>query len=130
MVASANETTMITITDDAVEQLKEFLVDQGTPDFSLRVFVAPGGCSGLQYGMSVEETTEDGDTVVDTKGVRLLIDEFSAMYLEGAEIDYINSLMGGGFTVNNPNSVASCACGHSFDAGANASTAQGCGCGA
>jgi iron-sulfur cluster assembly protein len=120
----------ISISDDAVEQLQTFLVDQGTPDFALRVFVAPGGCSGLQYGMSVEEEMEDGDTVVDTKGVRLLVDEFSAMYLSGAEIDFVNSLMGGGFTVRNPNAVASCACGHSFDSGANAGTAQGCGCGA
>lgn len=119
---------MITITDEAVDQLHDFLADQGTPDFGLRVFVAPGGCSGLQYGMSVEEEVEDGDTVIDAKGVRLMVDEFSAMYLEGAEIDFINSLMGGGFTVRNPNAVASCACGHSFDAGANGATAQGCGC--
>jgi iron-sulfur cluster assembly protein len=127
---TATAPASITITDDAVEQLKAFLADQGTPDFALRVFVAPGGCSGLQYGMSVEEEVEDGDTVIDTEGVRLLVDEFSAMYLVGAEIDYVNSLMGGGFTVRNPNAVASCACGHSFDAGANADTAQGCGCGA
>lgn len=127
---TATTTPSISITDDAVEQLKAFLVEQGTPDFALRVFVAPGGCSGLQYGMSVEEEVEDGDTVIDTQGVRLLVDEFSAMYLGGSEIDFINSLMGGGFTVRNPNAVASCACGHSFDAGANADTAQGCGCGA
>lgn len=120
---------MVTISEDAVEQLKSFLDDQGTPEFALRVFVAPGGCSGLQYGMSVEEAIEDGDTVIDSHGVRLLVDEFSAMYLGGAEIDYVNSLMGGGFTVRNPNAVASCACGHSFDAGANGATAQGCGCG-
>lgn len=120
---------MISITDEAVDQLKDFLVDQGTPEFGLRVFVAPGGCSGLQYGMSVEEEIEDGDTVITDKGVRLMIDEFSAMYLDGAEIDFINSLMGGGFTVHNPNAVAACACGHSFDAGANGATAQGCGCG-
>lgn len=121
---------MVTITDDAVDQLKAFLDDQGTPEFALRVFVAPGGCSGLQYGMSVEEVVEDGDTIIESHGVRLLVDEFSAMYLGGAEIDYVNSLMGGGFTVRNPNAVASCACGHSFDAGANGATAQGCGCGA
>lgn len=127
---TATATPVITITDDAVAQLKNFLQEQGTPDYALRVFVAPGGCSGLQYGMSVEEEIEDGDTVIDTKGVRLLIDEFSAMYLSGAEIDFVNSLMGGGFTVRNPNAVASCACGHSFDAGANGGTAQGCGCGA
>ena len=121
---------MVTITEDAVEQLKVFLEDQGTPDFALRVFVAPGGCSGLQYGMSVEEEVEEGDTVINSHGVKLLIDEFSAMYIAGAEIDFVNSLMGGGFTVRNPNAVTGCACGHSFDTGMNAETSQGCGCGA
>jgi len=121
--------SMLTITDEAVEQLRDFLSDQGTPDHALRVFVAPGGCSGLQYGMSIEEMADDGDTVIESKGVKLLIDEFSAMYVGGAEIDFVNSLMGGGFTVRNPNAVASCACGHSFDTGMNGETAQGCGCG-
>jgi iron-sulfur cluster assembly protein len=125
--ATAN---MISISDEAVAQLETFLEDQGTKGYALRVFVAPGGCSGLQYGMSVEEEVEEGDTVVEMKGVRLLVDEFSAMYLGGSEIDYVNSLMGGGFTVRNPNAVAGCACGHSFDAGGNEATAQGCGCGA
>lgn len=121
--------SMLTITDEAVDQLRDFLSDQGTPDHALRVFVAPGGCSGLQYGMSIEEMADDGDTVIESKGVKLLIDEFSAMYVGGAEIDFVNSLMGGGFTVRNPNAVASCACGHSFDTGMNAETVQGCGCG-
>jgi iron-sulfur cluster assembly protein len=120
---------MITITPEAVAQLKDFLVEQGTPDAALRVFVAPGGCSGLQYGMTVEESAEDGDEVIETDGVRLLVDNFSAMYLDGAQVDYVNSLMGGGFTVHNPNAVSGCACGHSFNAGANEETAQGCGCG-
>ncbi len=120
---------MITITPEAAEQLKGFLSEQGTPDGALRVFVAPGGCSGLQYGMTVEESAEDGDELIETEGVRLLVDNFSAMYLEGAQVDYVNSLMGGGFTVHNPNAVSGCACGHSFNAGGNAETAQGCGCG-
>jgi iron-sulfur cluster assembly protein len=120
----------ITITDEAVDQLRDFLVEQGTPQHALRVFVAPGGCSGLQYGMSIEELSDEGDPVVEMKGVKLLVDEFSAMYIDGAEIDFVNSLMGGGFTVRNPNAVASCACGHSFDTGLNEGTAQGCGCGA
>ena len=121
--------SMLTISLDAADQLKRFLDEQGTPDFGLRVFVAPGGCSGLQYGMTIDEQSEEGDEVIETGGVRLMVDNFSAMYLEGAEIDYVNSLMGGGFTVRNPNAVASCACGHSFDTGGNAQTSQGCGCG-
>jgi iron-sulfur cluster assembly protein len=119
----------ITMTPEAVTQLKGFLAEQGTPDHGLRVFVAPGGCSGLQYGMTVDEVAEDGDEVIETDGVRVMVDNFSAMYLEGAEIDYVDALMGGGFTVRNPNAVASCACGHSFDTGGNAPTQQGCGCG-
>lgn len=122
-------TSMITMTPEAVDQLKEYLTDEGMPEAMLRVFVAPGGCSGLQYGMSVEETSEEDDHVIEQDGIKLLVDQFSAMYLGGAEIDYVNSLMGGGFTVRNPNAVASCACGHSFDTGDNAGTAQGCGCG-
>jgi iron-sulfur cluster assembly protein len=121
--------SLITITPEAAKQLKVFLADQGTPGAGLRVFVAPGGCSGLQYGMTIEEAAEDGDEVIESDGVRLLVDNFSAMYLDGAEVDYSNSLMGGGFTVHNPNAVASCACGHSFNAGGNAGTAHGCGCG-
>ena len=121
--------SIMTITDEAVEQLRDFLSEQGTPNHALRVFVAPGGCSGLQYGMSIEEGADEGDTVIEAKGVKLVIDEFSAMYVGGAEIDFVNSLMGGGFTVRNPNAVASCACGHSFDTGMDAGTSQGCGCG-
>jgi len=122
-------TTMLTITPEAVGQLKTFLSDQGTPEAGLRVFVAPGGCSGLQYGMTIEDNAEDGDEIIETDGVRLMVDNFSAMYLQGAEVDYVNSLMGGGFTVHNPNAVASCACGHSFDTGGNGATSHGCGCG-
>ena len=77
------------------------------------MYLSQAGCSGLQYGMTVEETAEDGDELIETDGVRLLVDNFSAMYLEGAQVDYVNSLMGGGFTVHNPNAVSGCACGHS-----------------
>jgi iron-sulfur cluster assembly protein len=120
---------MITITSEAASQLKSFLADNGSPEAGLRVFVAPGGCSGLQYGMTIEDNAEDGDEVIETDGVRLLVDNFSAMYMMGAEVDYVNSLMGGGFTVHNPNAVSGCACGHSFNSGDNAQTANGCGCG-
>lgn len=120
---------MITITTEAVKQLRGFLDEQGSPEAGLRVFVAPGGCSGLQYGMTIEDNAEEGDEVVETDGVRLMIDNFSAMYLQGAEVDYVNSLMGGGFTVHNPSAVSGCACGHSFNTGGNEQTANGCGCG-
>src|SRR4051812_9834096 len=82
---------ILTITPEAVAQLKTFLDDQGTPEGALRVFVAPGGCSGLQYGMTIEETAEEGDEVIETEGVRIIVDNFSAMYLGGAEVDYVNA---------------------------------------
>lgn len=123
-------TPMISMTTEAIDQLKGFLSEQGTPDHALRVFVAPGGCSGLQYGMTIDEVADEGDEIIETNGVRVFVDNFSAMYLQGAEIDFVNSLMGGGFTVKNPNAVAGCACGHSFDTGDDAAeTSQSCGCG-
>lgn len=123
---AVTSTPMLTITEDAVNQLKSFLEEQGTPDHGLRVFVAPGGCSGLQYGMTIEESADEGDEVIETQGVRIIVDNFSAMYLGGASVDFVNSLMGGGFTIHNPNAVASCSCGHSFDTGEDAQTAHGC----
>jgi iron-sulfur cluster assembly protein len=79
------------------------------------VFVAGGGCSGLSYGMAFESNIQEYDTVVEVgDGVRVVIDDTSLMYLQGATIDYVDSLMGGGFRIDNPNAVSTCGCGHSF----------------
>ncbi|TAK20971.1 MAG: iron-sulfur cluster insertion protein ErpA [Chloroflexota bacterium] len=117
----------LSITETAVDELKRVIRKKGNPDIALRVFVSPGGCSGLSYGMSFEESPADDDIVVERDGVRLVVDEVSLMYIGGAEIDYVDALMGGGFTVYNPNAVRSCSCGHSFDTGNNAETARSCG---
>lgn len=116
----------LTITDTAVEELKRILERKGNPDLALRVFVSPGGCSGLSYGMSFEENLSDDDFVVERDGVKIVVDEVSLMYVDGSELDYIDALMGGGFTVYNPNAVKTCSCGHSFDTGSNAETARSC----
>jgi iron-sulfur cluster assembly protein len=105
---------MITITEPATSQLKTLMEQQGLSDLGLRVFVAPGGCSGFQYGMRFEDESLDGDEIVSREGIQVYVDEFSAQYLEGAEIDFVDSLMGGGFTVHNPNAMTSCSCGQSF----------------
>jgi iron-sulfur cluster assembly protein len=105
---------MITLTDPAANQLQSLLVEQDLPQRGLRIFVQGGGCAGLQYGMAFENTPRDGDTVLDVKGVRLFVDGFSAQYLAGACIDYQDTLTGSGFRVDNPNAIASCACGNSF----------------
>ena len=116
----------LTLTDEAVSRLRNVLDSQQAPEGALRVFVSPGGCSGLSYGMSFEDSPGDDDMIVEREGVRLVVDEVSLMHVQGSEIDYVDALMGGGFTVYNPNAVRSCACGHSFDTGGNADTARAC----
>lgn len=118
---------MISLTDQARVQLKSLMDQQGLSDLGLRVFVAPGGCSGFQYGMRFEDATLDGDMVEARDGIQLFVDEFSAQYLEGAEIDYIDELMGGGFTIHNPNAVTSCSCGQSFTSADSGGAARPCG---
>jgi len=105
----------LTLTDEAVTRLKNVLETQAAPEGALRVFVTPGGCSGFSYGMSLEPEPADDDEIVEQAGVKVVVDPFSLQYLSGAQIDFIDSLMGGGFTVVNPNAVKSCACGQSFE---------------
>ncbi|MBI2862101.1 MAG: iron-sulfur cluster insertion protein ErpA [Chloroflexi bacterium] len=117
---------MVSVTDQAVGQLKTILEQKGRPNASLRVYVAPGGCSGFQYGMTLEDDVEEGDHVIERDGIKLVVDPFSALYLEGAEVDYSENLMGGGFTIYNPSAVSSCACGQSFNTAQGGGHAQPC----
>jgi iron-sulfur cluster assembly protein len=120
------ETPLVTLTDTAVQELRKLIQEEGRDDLALRVFVSPGGCSGLSYGMSLEEQSDEGDFVVQQAGLNVFVDEFSANFVRGSQIDYVKGLMGAGFTVHNPNAKKSCACGQSFDTGADAATAQKC----
>jgi iron-sulfur cluster assembly accessory protein len=119
---------LVTLTAVAAEKVRALLEQEGDAQLGLRVFVAGGGCSGLQYGMTLDEAQE-GDTVVEAAGLRVLVDEMSGQYLAGSEIDYVDSLMGAGFTVNNPNAVSTCGCGHSFKTASDSGQARACGCG-
>lgn len=105
---------MLTITDAATAKLKELLTSQEQPELYLRLFITPGGCEGFSYGMAFDSERHDDDQVVERGGVRVLVDETSSRYLSGAQVDYIKSQMGEGFTVRNPNAIATCGCGHSF----------------
>ncbi len=125
MVATV-EPALVTLTEKAVSELRKIIAAEGNEALGLRVFVSPGGCSGLSYGMSLEEQSDEGDFVVEQDGLRIFVDEFSANYIKGSQIDYVSGLMGAGFTVHNPNAKRSCACGQSFDTGNNAATAQKC----
>lgn len=98
----------------AAVKLREILTARNLTDHGLRVFVAGGGCSGMQYGMAIEKEPGEFDAVFEQEGVRVFIDPTSMMYLSGSTIDYIDNLMGGGFRIDNPNAVSTCGCGHSF----------------
>ncbi|MBP8949983.1 MAG: iron-sulfur cluster insertion protein ErpA [Candidatus Promineofilum sp.] len=128
------QTETVVLTEAAGATIRSLLVQKNVPDYGLRVFVAGGGCSGMQYGMALEAEARDYDHVIEQDGVKVFIDPTSMMYLEGATIDYIDSIMGGGFKIENPNAVTSCGCGSSFKAkngGAyeGAAGGGGCGCG-
>jgi len=125
---SVVETSIVNMTPAAADKVRELLTQENDPSLALRVFVAGGGCSGLQYGMTLDEEQE-GDTVISISGFNILVDEMSMGYIDGSEIDYVDSLMGAGFTVNNPNAVSSCGCGHSFKTAGGGGEAKSCGCG-
>lgn len=120
----------INLTDAAVAIVKNLLVQKEVPNHGLRVFVSGGGCSGLQYGMALEAEARPYDHVIERDGVKVFIDPTSMMYLNNATIDYEDSIMGGGFKIDNPNAVSSCGCGTSFKTAGNAgASGGGCSCG-
>ena len=106
----------ISVTPTAQQKVKEAMIAEGKSGINLRIFVEGGGCSGLQYGLAFEDTQQDGDEVVTQDGFNILVDRFSVPYLEGISIDYVTSLQGAGFRIENPNATGSCGCGHSFKA--------------
>ncbi len=125
---AAVEASIINMTPAAADKVRELLAQENDPSLGLRIFVAGGGCSGLQYGMTLDEQQE-GDTIIAQEGFNVLVDEMSIGYITGSEVDYVDSLMGAGFTVNNPNAVSSCGCGHSFRTADGGGEARGCACG-
>ena len=116
MSAITAPTLTINVTDTAAPEIKKFMAgEEGLPETAgLRVRVVPGGCSGFQYSLNIEEDSRQGDHVLDANGVRLFVDMFSAQYLNNVEIDYVSGVMGSGFTFKNPNATGSCGCGSSF----------------
>ncbi|MBD0289885.1 MAG: iron-sulfur cluster insertion protein ErpA [Thermoleophilia bacterium] len=127
---------MITVTESAATKIKQLLAEDPTADVSvLRVAIEGGGCSGFQYALGFDRGPQDGDNEVEMHGVTVVVDPFSAPYLTGSEIDYVDALMGAGFAINNPNVQAACGCGSSFQAkegvgdDAAATPAAGGGCG-
>ena len=108
--------TPINFSDNAVKKVKELIEEEGTPELKLRVFVSGGGCSGMQYGFTFEESVNEDDTKVEKDNVTLLIDPMSLQYLTGAEIDYQDNVQGSQFVIKNPSAKSTCGCGSSFSA--------------
>src|SRR5919205_3212095 len=118
MATETMPTVTLNVTEAAATEIKKFMAgEEGLPETSgLRVRVVPGGCSGFQYSLNIEEDSRQGDYILDEHGVRLFVDMFSAQYLNGVKIDYVSGVMGSGFTFTNPNATGGCGCGSSFTA--------------
>src|SRR5688572_9456105 len=108
----------ITVTANAAAEVAKFMEDQGASASTagLRVAVLPGGCSGFQYGLNIEDESQADDEILESNGLRLFVDPFSGQYVDGVEIDYVTTMMGAGFTFKNPNASGGCGCGSSFTA--------------
>src|ERR687887_997284 len=126
---------MVTVTDNAARKIQELMAEESEVAV-LRIAIQGGGCSGFQYALGFDRGPQDGDNEIESNGVRVVIDPFSAPYLAGSEIDFVDALMGAGFAINNPNVQAACGCGSSFsgkrgvaeaaDAPASSHSAGGC----
>ena len=116
----------ITLTQRAAKELRSLIEAENKTQAALRVWVAGGGCSGLTYGMALDENEpEDGDQQFEHEGVKIVVDGLSLQYMDGAEVDYVDDSMGGGFKIENPNATGTCGCGSSFQT----EEGQGGGCG-
>jgi len=105
---------MVNLTPAAAEKLSGIMSQKGMVDsHALRVFVKGGGCGGMQYGMTFDEK-RDGDEMYEQHGMKIIVDSTSLFYIDGANIDYVDNLMGGGFHIDNPQATSSCGCGSSF----------------
>jgi iron-sulfur cluster assembly accessory protein len=131
MLADQTQTELITLTPAAVTAVRDLLAKRNLEGYALRVFISGGGCSGFQYGMALENNIREQDKTAEFDGVKVVVDEVSFEYLRGASVDYVDSVMGSGFKIENPNAVSTCGCGSSFrtkDSAGN-ETGEGGGCG-
>ncbi len=107
---------LIRLTANAAARVTSLLAKENRPNGVLRVAVVGGGCSGLTYKMDLQDGPADRDILVESRGVRVVVDPKSALYVTGSELDYVDALMNGGFKIKNPNAASTCSCGESFSA--------------
>ena len=125
-LADASATALVALSEAAATKLRELTAEEANPNVGLRVYVYSGGCSGFRYGMMLEDQPTPEDLTIESRGIKVYVDRNSTQYLTGAEIDYLDTLMGAGFTVNNPNAVSGCGCGSSFRTAESAGIPGGC----
>ena len=131
-MATVEQPTLVTLTESAAAKIRDLMSEEPDGEAAvLRIAVQGGGCSGFQYALGFDRGPTEGDNELHVNGVDVVVDPFSAPYLHGAEIDYLDSIQSSGFAINNPNAVSSCGCGHSFqvEEGADAPDASAGGCG-
>jgi iron-sulfur cluster assembly protein len=122
------DTVPVTLTQPAANAVRELMIQKNLQGYALRLFISGGGCSGFQYGLALDNRTRTDDTIVETDGVRLVIDEISIKYVQGSTVDYVDDMTNSGFKINNPNAMPSCNCSQSNDSpGAESSGCSGCG---
>ncbi len=126
-LAGADATTLVSLSEAAASKLTELTAAENNPAIGLRVYVYSGGCSGFRYGMMLEDQPTPEDITIESRGIKVYVDQQSTQYLTGAEIDYLDTLMGAGFTVNNPNAVSGCGCGSSFRTAESTGSPGACG---
>ena len=117
---------LVVLSEAAASKLQELVTAEQNPQLGLRVYVYSGGCSGFRYGMMLEDQPSNEDVTVESRGIKVYVDRQSTQYLTGSEIDYLDTLMGAGFTVNNPNAVSACGCGSSFKTADSAGSPGAC----
>jgi iron-sulfur cluster assembly accessory protein len=128
-IAEETITQTVTLTQPAADAVRDVMAKKNLPGYALRLFISGGGCSGYQYGLAFDSNIRTEDLVIETDGIKLVIDEVSIQYLNGATVDYVDGLTTSGFKIINPNAASSCGCGQSFNSVEGNSNSGCAGCG-
>ena len=121
-------TQSVTLTQPAAEAIRDVLLQKNLPGYALRLFISGGGCSGYQYGLALDSNIRSEDIVIETDGIKLIVDEVSIKYLQGATVDYVDGMTSSGFKIINPNAISSCNCGQSFNSSDEEASGSCAGC--
>jgi iron-sulfur cluster assembly protein len=122
-------TQQVTFTKPAADAVREVMNQKKLTGYALRLFISGGGCSGYQYGLALDNNIRSDDVVNEVDGIKLIVDEVSFKYLQGATVDYVEGMTSSGFKITNPNAISSCNCGQSFDSSESESSGSCSGCG-